>query len=100
MSFLDHALTLITLASVFILGPAIGYAVVSCFGWQNWPVPIQHLAVGICTMLAMSGLILAYGFLWERAPATVAWYDWIEQIPTASKQSPTARSETRQPLKK
>jgi hypothetical protein len=42
IAFLDNALTLITLASLLILGPAIGYAVISCFGWQNWSVPIQH----------------------------------------------------------
>jgi hypothetical protein len=55
MSFSDHALTLITLASLFILGLAIEHAVVSCFSWQNWSVPIQHLAVGFCTMFAVSG---------------------------------------------
>jgi len=71
MSFSDHALTLITLASLFILGPAIGHAVVSCFSWQNWSMPIQHLAVGICTMFAVSGMILAYGYLWERSPTYV-----------------------------
>jgi hypothetical protein len=71
MNFLDHELTLITLASLFILGPAIGHAVVSCFAWQNWSVPIQHLVVGICTILAVSGMILAYGFLWERNPMAV-----------------------------
>ena len=63
MSFLDNALTLITLASVFILGPAIRYALVSCLNWQSWSIPIQHLAVGICTMLAVSGVILSYGLL-------------------------------------
>jgi hypothetical protein len=44
---LDSALTLVTLASLFIAGPTVGHAVVSCFNWQNWSVPIQHVAVGI-----------------------------------------------------
>ena len=99
MSFLDNALSIITLASLFILGPAIGYAAVSCFNWQNWPVAIQHLVVGICTMLVVSGMILAYGFLWEQCPMSVAWYGWIQEVPTASKTRQNALV-TRQLLKK
>src|SRR5580704_11431498 len=53
MGFLDNALTLITLVSLFLLGPALGRALVACFeNWQGWSLPIQHLAVGICTMIA------------------------------------------------
>jgi hypothetical protein len=100
MSFLDNALTLITLASVFILGPAIGYALVSCFNWQNLPVAIQHLAVGFCTMIAVSGMIVAYGFFWERSPTSVAWYGWIQDMQTASKPRQGPPVEVRQPLKK
>ena len=100
MSFLDSALTLITLASLFILGPAIGYAVVSCFNWQNWRAPIQHLAVGICTMVAVSGMILAYGLLWERSPTSVAWYGWIQELQTAGKLRQTVPVEVRLPPKK
>jgi hypothetical protein len=97
---LDNALTLITLASLFILGPAIGYAVVSCFNWQNWAVSIQHLAVGICTMAAVSAMILSYGLLWQRSPTWVAWYGWIQELQPAGKLRPTAPVEVRQPLKK
>lgn len=100
MNFLNHALTLITLASLFILGPAIGHAVVSCFAWQNWSVPTQHLVVGVCTILAVSGMILAYGFLWERNPMSVAWYNWIQQMPGTAKSSLTGPVDVRQPLKK
>jgi hypothetical protein len=100
MSFIDNALSLITLASVFILGPAIGYALVSCFNWQNLPVSIQHLAVGLCTMIAVSGMILAYGLLWERSPTSVAWYGWIQDMQTTGKPRQTAPVEVRQPLKK
>ena len=97
---LDSALTLISLASLFIIGPAVGYAVVSCFSWQKWPVPIQHLAVGICTMVAVSGLILAYGLLWERSPTSVAWYGWVQELQPAIKLRQTGPVEIRPPLKK
>jgi hypothetical protein len=97
---LDSALTLITLASPFIIGPAVGYAMVSCFKWQNWAVPIQHPAVGICTMVAVSEMILAYGLLWERSPTSVAWYGWLQELQPAIKLRQTGPMEVRQPLKK
>ena len=57
---LDNALSLITLLSLFLLGPALGRALVACVpGWQDWSLPIQHLVVGICTMIAVTGMILA-----------------------------------------
>jgi hypothetical protein len=59
MGFLDNALSLITLLSLFLLGPALGRALVARFdGWQNWSLPSQHVAVGICTMVAVTGMIL------------------------------------------
>jgi hypothetical protein len=62
MDFLDNALTLITLLSLFLLGPALGRAMVACFsGWQEWWLPIQHLAIGICMMIAVTGMVLVYG---------------------------------------
>lgn len=100
MNFLDSALSLITLASLFIIGPAVGYAVVSCFNWQNWPVPIQHLVLGICTMVAVSAMMLAYGILWERRPTSAAWYGWIQELPPAGKLRQTGPVEIRQPPKK
>jgi hypothetical protein len=99
-SFLDSALTLITLASLFILGPALGHAVVSCFDWQNWSVPVQHLVVGLCTIAAVSGMILAYGLLWEWSPKSVAWYGWIHEATVAGRVNPAPPTEIRQPLKK
>jgi hypothetical protein len=100
MNFLDSALSLMTLASLFIIGPAVGYAVVSCFNWQNWPLPIQHLVLGICTMVAVSAMILAYGLLWERRPTSAAWYGWIQELPPAGKLRQTGPLEIRQPPKK
>jgi uncharacterized membrane protein len=100
MSFLDSALTLITLASLFIIGPAVGHALVSCLDWQSWRVPIQHLIAGFCTMVAVSGMIFAYGFLWERSPKSVAWYNMINEMTTIGRAPLTAPGEVRQLLQK
>lgn len=90
MSILDNALSLITLLSLFLLGPALGRALVACVpGWQEWSLPIQHLAVGICTMIAVTGMILAYGGLWKLSPKSVAWCDWIQEVPVAGNVSVT-----------
>ena len=84
MSIFDNALTLITLVSLFLLGPLLGRAMVACLhGWQDWSLPIQHLAVGICTMIAVTGMVFAYGALWKLSPKSVAWYTWIQQVPVA-----------------
>ena len=82
MSILDNALSLITLLSLFLLGPALGRALVACVpGWQDWSLAIQHLVVGICTMIVVTGMVLAYGELWKFSPRSVAWYDWIQEVP-------------------
>jgi hypothetical protein len=99
MSFLDNAFTLITLASLFLLGPALGRALVSCFNWQNWSLPIQHLAVGICTMIAVVGMVFAYGALWKLSPKSVAWYGWVQEVPVIGNVSVTGPVEVR-PLRK
>jgi hypothetical protein len=101
MGFLDNALTLITLVSLFLLGPALGRALVACFeNWQDWWLPIQHLAVGICTMIAVTAMILAYGALWKLSPKSVAWYGWIQEVPVAGNVNVTGPVEVRQPLKR
>lgn len=82
--FLENALTLITLASLLIIGPAVGHAIVTCLNWQSWTVPVQHLIVGLCNMLAVSVMILLYGFVWTQKPAVVAWYGWIEEAPATN----------------
>jgi len=98
---LDNALTLITLVSLFLLGPALGRALVACLpGWQDWWLPFQHLAVGICTMIVVTGMIFAYGALWKLSPKSVAWYGWAQQVPVAGSVNVTGPVEVRQPLKK
>ena len=101
MGFLDNALTLITLVSLFVLGPALGRALVACFeNWQGWSLPIQHLAVGICTMIAVTAMVLAYGALWKLSPKSVAWYSWIQEVPVAGNVNVTGPIEVRQPSKR
>jgi CBS domain containing-hemolysin-like protein len=78
MGFLDNALSLITLLSLFLVGPALGRALVASFyNWQNWWLPFQHLAIGLCTLIAVAGMVLLYGALWKLSPKSVAWYGWI-----------------------
>ncbi len=86
IGFLDNALTLITLLSLFLLGPALGRALVARFdNWQDWSLPIQHLAVGICTLIAVTGMVLVYGALWKLSPKSVAWYTWIHEVPVCDR---------------
>ena len=105
---LDNALSLITLLSLFLLGPAFGRALVACVpNWQDWSLPIQHLVVGICTMIAVTGMILAYGELWKFSPKSVAWYNWIQEVPVAGNvnvtgavgRPPALESESREVIK-
>jgi hypothetical protein len=99
MGMLYNALSLITLLSLFLLAPAIGRALVARFtGWQDWSLSIQHLAVGICTMIAVSGMVLAYGALWKLSPKSVAWYTWIEEVPVTGAVEVTGA--VQQPLKR
>jgi hypothetical protein len=101
MGFLDNALTLITLLSLFLLGPALGRALVARFdNWQDWSLPMQHLAVGFCTMIAVTGMVLVYGALWKLSPKSVAWYTWIHEVPVAGNVNVTGPVDVRQPLKK
>jgi hypothetical protein len=65
---------LITLLSLFLVGPALGRALVASFyNWQNWWLPFQHLAIGLCTLIAVAGMVLLYGALWKLSPKSVAW---------------------------
>lgn len=52
-------------------------------------------------MVAVSAMILAYGYLRERSPTSVAWYGWIEELQPAGKlRQTTPPVEVRQPVKK
>jgi low temperature requirement protein LtrA len=78
MNLIDRAISLVTLASLFVLGPAFGRAIL--FRWerrQTWSQSKQHMALGLSTMIALTGLLLVYGVVWKMSPRTVAWYSWI-----------------------
>src|SRR5437588_10948538 len=54
-------------------------------------------------MIAVTGMILAYGELWKFSPKSVAWYNWIQEVPVAgnvnvtgdSRRQPAPESENR-----
>jgi hypothetical protein len=55
MDFLENALTLITLLSLFLFGPALGRALIACFGsWRNWSLPIQPWDFYVMTTKAVA----------------------------------------------
>jgi hypothetical protein len=95
-----HAATLITLLSLFILGPALGRAWMTRIdGSQGWSVPTQHFVLGLFTMTAVASMILVYGALWKLSPRSVAWYTWIEEVPVRGSVGVTGPVEVRQPSK-
>ena len=72
-------------------------ALVACFeNWQDWSLPMQHLAVGICTMIAVTGMVLVYGAQWKLSPKSVAWYTWIQEVPVAGNVNVTGPVDVRQ----
>ena len=100
MRFLHNALTLITLLSLFVLGPAIGRALLMRVDRrQRWSQSVQHIALGVSTMIALTGMILIYGALWKLSPKSVAWYDWIEEVPVTGNVDVTGTVEVQEPLR-
>jgi hypothetical protein len=100
MGVIYNALSLITLLSIFFLAPAIGRAMLTrLHSWQQWSQPIQHLAVGICTMIAVTGMVLAYGALWKLSPKSFAWYTWIEEVPVTGAVDVAGTVDVQQPLR-
>jgi hypothetical protein len=95
------AVTLITLLSLFILGPALGRALFTRInGSQDWSVPCQHVAVGLFTMIVMVGMILVYGALRKLSPKSVAWYTWVEEVPVRGSVGVTGPVDVRLPSSK
>jgi hypothetical protein len=73
MKMLDHFISLVTLVSLVILGPALGKAI-----FRNPKGPVV-LAFG--TMLAVSLLLALYGIIWTVRPRSIAWYTWLANMP-------------------
>jgi hypothetical protein len=81
MNILYHALSIITLLSLFYLGPAFGRAMLMRVDKrQSWSQSIQHIALGLSTMIALTGMILIYGVVWKLSPRSVTWYAFIDEV--------------------
>jgi hypothetical protein len=79
---LYHAASLLTLISLFILGPAFGRAILLTIDKrQTWPQSKQHVALGLCMMAALAVLIGIYGVVWKISPRSVVWYTWLSSVP-------------------
>jgi hypothetical protein len=73
MRTIDHFLSLLTLISLIVLGPAIGRAIV-----RNPKGPLVQAA---STMVGVALLLALYGFVWTVRPRSVAWYTWLANMP-------------------
>jgi hypothetical protein len=79
MKLFAHISSLLTLLSLFILGPALGRALLLWWdGQRKRTLPSQHMALGISTMITMAALLIFYGTVWKANPRLVAWYSWID----------------------
>ena len=82
VKLVEHIFSLVSLGSLFILGPALGRALL--FWWdkrRERSLPSQHIALAACMMVALTGLIVVYGIIWKANPKMVAWYSWIYSMP-------------------
>ena len=73
MKMLDHFTSLVTLISLFVLGPALGGAI---FRRAHGPI-----TQAVCTLVGISLLLGLYGLIWTARPRLVAWYSWLHDIP-------------------
>jgi len=82
MRILEHAFSIVSLLSLLLLGPALGRALL--LWWdkrRERSLPSQYIALATCTMIALTGLIMVYGVVWQANHRMVAWYSWIDAIP-------------------
>ena len=82
VKILEHAFSIVSLLSLFLLGPALGRALL--LWWdkrRERSLPSQYIALATCTMIALTGLIVIYGVIWKADRRMVAWYDWMDSIP-------------------
>jgi hypothetical protein len=82
VTLVEHIFSLVSLVSLFILGPALGRALLL---WRDKgrerSLPSQHVALAVCTMIAITGLIAIYGVVWKANPSMVTWYSWLSSVP-------------------
>jgi hypothetical protein len=82
VKLVEHIVSLVSLVSLFILGPSLGRALL--LWWdkrRERSLPSQHVALADCAMIAITGLIIGYGLIWKANPRMIAWYSWISSIP-------------------
>lgn len=82
MRAIEHIISIVSLISLFVLGPGIGRAMLLWWdGKRERSLPSQQVALALCTMIAVTGLVGIYGAVWAANPRMVAWYSWIYSIP-------------------
>jgi acid phosphatase len=79
MNLIYRITTLVSLLSLFVIGPALGRALLLWWNKQQArPLPSQHLALAFSTMVSLSVLVGIYGLIWKANPRLVAWYGWLD----------------------
>jgi hypothetical protein len=77
-----YGVSLATLISLFILGPAFGRAILLRISKRKqWSDSTQHVALGLCTMSAIFGMLFVYGLLWKANPKLALWYGFMAEVP-------------------
>jgi hypothetical protein len=78
MTLIHRICSLLTLASLFVMGPALGRSLLLWFDQKRVRSPAgQQAALGISIMLGIASFVAVYGGIWKMNPKLVAWYDWI-----------------------
>ena len=78
MDLIERISSLVTLLSLFIVGPALGKALLLWWDERTQrSLPSQHIALTVSTMIALTALIAVYGVIWKANPRLIAWYAWI-----------------------
>ncbi len=97
-----YGVSLATLISLFVLGPAFGRAILLRVSKRKRLVlhSTQHVALGFCTMTAIFGMLVLYGLLWKANPKLALWYDWMADVPISGSVTVDGGVEvTNEPLK-
>jgi hypothetical protein len=69
MDLVERISSLVTLLSLFIVGPALGKALLLWWDERTQrSLPSQHIALTVSTMIAFTALIAVYGVIWKANP--------------------------------
>ena len=67
MDLVERISSLVTLLSLFIVGPALGKALLLWWDERTQrSLPSQHIALTVSTIIAFTALIAVYGVIWKR----------------------------------